>query len=194
MANRRHDTNATAREAEPDDKLEGGELEDQPMKEDASANEPSEVTEDSPTQNVPNEEEEETPETDPEAAAQKELIATSTPTTDLEIALRAELTRQVKINDRLVSEITKLNNFLSKRKQTYKRKRKENEAPRKSLSAYNIFVKEHFAKLAEKNKEALKSGDLSKQMTRVPPAQKVAEAGRAWKALSAEEKAKYEAM
>ena len=173
----KEDTKVAAKEAEPDDDKE---LHDEPTKEEAPADEEDtdKAGED---------------ETDPEAAAQKELIATSTPTTDLEIALRAELTRQLQVNERLVSEITKLNTFMSKRKQTYKRKRKENEAPRKSLSGYNIFVREHFAKLAEKNQEALKSGDLSKQMTRIPAAQKVAEAGKAWRALSAEEKAKYEA-
>jgi hypothetical protein len=131
---------------------------------------------------------------DPNAAAQKELISKSTPTTELEIALKAELDRQGKLNERLQSEIAKLQNFVVKRKQTYKRKRKEEEAPRKSLSAYNLFVRERFAKLAEENQNALKSGDTQKQLTRIPPAKKVAEAARAWKALSAEEKAKYEAM
>ena len=131
---------------------------------------------------------------DPVAATQKELIATSTPTTDLEIALKAELDRQMKLNGRLQSEISKLKNFVSKRKQAYKRKRKEDEAPKKSLSGYNMFVKERFAKLAIENQKALKSGDAKDQLTRIAPHKKVAEAGKAWRALSAEEKAKYEAM
>ena len=131
---------------------------------------------------------------DPEVASQKELIATSVPTTDLEIALKAELDRQMNLNERLRSEISKLKNFVSKRKQTYKRKRKDDEAPRKSLSGYNLFVRERFAKLSEQNKKALESGDVSKQLERVPPHKKVAEAARAWKALSAEEKARYDAM
>ena len=131
---------------------------------------------------------------DPDTQAQKDLIAKSTPTTPLEIALTAELQRQTALNARLQSELNKLQNFVSKRKQTYKRKRKDDEAPRKSLSAYNMFVRERFAKLAEENKKALESGDTERQLERVAPHKKVAEAGRAWKALSAEEKAKYEAM
>ena len=142
-----------------------------------------------------NEDEEEEPlDVDPNVASQKELIDNSVPTTDLEIALKAELDRQMIINERLRSEIYKLKNFVSKRKQTYKRKRKDGEAPRKSLSGYNLFVRERFAKLSEQNKKALESGDVSEQLERVPPHKKVAEAARAWKALSAEEKAKYDAM
>lgn len=131
---------------------------------------------------------------DVDAQTHKDLIATSAPAPPLEIALAAELRRQTAVVARLQSELSKLQNFVSKRKQTYKRKRKDDEAPRKSLSGYNMFVRERFAKLAEENKKALESGDTTRQMERVPPHEKVAEAGRAWKALSKEEKAKYDAL
>ena len=131
---------------------------------------------------------------DPNAHEQQDLIAKSTPTTPLEIALKAELDRQINHNERLTTEITKLKQFISKRKQTYKRKRKEEGAPRKSLSAYNLFVRERFAKLAKENESALKSADTDAQLKRVPPASLVAKTGNEWRALSAEEKAKYEEM
>lgn len=131
---------------------------------------------------------------DPEFSNQQNLIANSTPTTPLEIALSAELKRRTLHVERLTAEISKLKAFISKRKQTYKRKRKEEGAPRKSLSAYNLFVRERFAKLAKENEAALKSADANKQLKRVPPASQVAAAGEAWRALSAEEKAKYEEM
>mmetsp|Transcript_12813 Transcript_12813/g.27001 ORF Transcript_12813/g.27001 Transcript_12813/m.27001 type:complete len:383 (+) Transcript_12813:395-1543(+) len=131
---------------------------------------------------------------DPEFSNQQNLIANSTPTTPLEIALSAELKRRTLHVERLTAEISKLKAFISKRKQTYKRKRKEEGAPRKSLSAYNLFVRERFAKLAKENEAALKSADANKQLKRVPPASQVAAAGEAWRALSAEEKVKYEEM
>lgn len=124
----------------------------------------------------------------------QELISKSVPTTPLEIALKAELERRTQHVDRLTAEVTKLKTFISKRKQTYKRKRKEEGAPRKSLSAYNLFVRERFAKLAKDNEAALKSADTDQQLKRVPPASQVAAAGNAWRALSAEEKSKYEDM
>jgi len=61
---------------------------------------------------------------DPEVMAQAELINSSTPTTDLEIALKAALDRKTAHIERLTVEISKLRAFVSKRKQTYKRKRK----------------------------------------------------------------------
>ncbi len=87
---------------------------------------------------------------DPDAAADREIIAKSTPTSELEIALKAELDRQIQLNERLKSEVDKLKIFISKRKRGgYRRKRKGEDAPRKNLSAYNVFVRERFAKLAK---------------------------------------------
>ncbi|OEU12734.1 HMG-box, partial [Fragilariopsis cylindrus CCMP1102] len=73
-----------------------------------------------------------------------------------------------------------------------KRKRKDEGAPTRALSAYNIFVQEKFAELAKKNDDALKSTDTNAQMRRVPPASLVKTTGTRWKALSEEEKSKYE--
>ena len=78
--------------------------------------------------------------TDPVILAQIELIRKSTPTTDLEIALGTTLDRKQNHIDRLTQEIIKLKQFISKRKQTYKRKRKDDGAPTRALSAYNIFI------------------------------------------------------
>lgn len=134
------------------------------------------------------------PPTDPVALRYQELIANSAPRTELEVALKAELDRRTHHVERLTNEVTKLKQFISKRKQTYKRKRKEEGAPRKSLSAYNLFVRERFAKLAKENDKALKSSDTGAQLKRVPPASLVAATGNEWRALSAEEKKKYEEM
>jgi len=129
---------------------------------------------------------------DPELAAHDELIARSVPTTDLEIALTAVLRRKHAHIERLTNEIDKLKAFVSKRKQTYKRKRKEEGAPTRALSAYNIFIQDRFAKLAKENENALKSDDAEAQLKRVPPSNLVASTGTAWKELSDEVKAQYE--
>jgi hypothetical protein len=135
---------------------------------------------------------EEHPVHDPEFMARLNLVNTETPKTDLEIAFAAVLKRKEQHIERLVSEISKLKGFIAKRKQTYKRKRKDEGAPTRALSAYNIFVQDRFARLAKENDAALKSTDTNIQMQRVPPANLVAITGNAWKALPAEEKAKYE--
>jgi HMG-box domain len=135
---------------------------------------------------------EEENETDPEILAQMELIEKSTPTTDLEIALSNVMKRKVNHLNRLTAEIVKLKNFISKRKQTYKRKRKDDGAPTRALSAYNIFIQERFALLAKQNEKALKSESDDVTLTRVPPAHLVAATGNVWKSLSAKEKQKYE--
>ena len=129
---------------------------------------------------------------DPRIAADMEYIAQTEPSTRLEIALSDTLKRKEAHIDRLTGEITKLKAFISKRKQTYKRKRKDEGAPTRALSAYNIFVQDRFARLAKENENALKSADTDAQLKRVPPASLVASTGNAWKELSAEQKVKYE--
>ncbi|KAG7338708.1 HMG high mobility group box-containing protein [Nitzschia inconspicua] len=129
---------------------------------------------------------------DPEYTAHLDKIKAETPKTDLEVAFAAVLNRKEQHISRLVGEISKLKGFIAKRKQTYKRKRKDEGAPTRALSAYNIFVQDRFARLAKENAAALKSTDTNIQMQRVPPANLVASTGNAWKALPAEEKAKYE--
>ncbi|KAL7539005.1 hypothetical protein ACHAXR_010711 [Thalassiosira sp. AJA248-18] len=131
---------------------------------------------------------------DPVSVRNSEIIANSTPATDLEIALKAELGRQIEHNEKLAGEVTKLRGFIAKRKQTYKRKRKDESAPRKKLSGYNLFVRERFARLAKQNEEALKSLDNGAELRRVPPASGIASSGHAWSQLSAEEKARYNEM
>jgi hypothetical protein len=131
-------------------------------------------------------------ELDPEFAEQLEIIKTSEPQSELEIALSETLKRREEQLERLSGEITKLKAFISKRKQTYKRKRKETGAPTRALSAYNIFVQDKFSMLAKENEQALKSADSEAVLKRVPPASLVASTGNEWKELSAEEKAHYD--
>ena len=111
---------------------------------------------------------------------------------ELELALYAELESKDEQIARLSEEILKLKGFVSKRKQQYKRKRKDDNAPTRAMSAYNIFIKERFSKLAKQNEDALKSKDAGIPLERVPPSSLVASSGSAWKELSAEEKAEYE--
>lgn len=130
--------------------------------------------------------------TDPKVAEDLKYIEETEATTKLEIALTEALKRKDSHVERLSGEIRKLKAFISKRKQTYKRKRKDEGAPTRALSAYNIFVQDRFARLAKENETALKSADSDAQLKRVPPASLVASTGNAWKELAAEEKAKYE--
>jgi len=130
----------------------------------------------------------------PDRALHLELIASSTPKTPLELALKSELDRRTHHNDLLASECAKLRSFIAKRKQTYKRKRKDESAPRKKLSGYNIFVKETFAKIARENEDALRDADSTSELKRIPPASNIASAGAGWSQLSAEEKARYNEM
>ena len=53
-------------------------------------------------------------EDDPKSLDNKRIIADSTPSTDLEVALKAELDKQVKRNEMLSSELVKLRQILSK--------------------------------------------------------------------------------
>lgn len=129
---------------------------------------------------------------DPEFMAHLERIKAEVPKTDLEMSFATVLNRKEQHITRLVGEISKLKGFIAKRKQTYKRKRKDESAPTRALSAYNIFVQDRFARLAKENAAALKSTDTNIQMQRVPPANLVASTGNAWKTLSLEERAKYE--
>lgn len=129
--------------------------------------------------------------TDKEQEARQELIRNSTPTTPLEIALAKELERRNGQIARLSGEVIKLKQFISKRKQTYKRKRKEDGAPTRALSAYNIFVQYRFEQLAKENEEALMSSDSDAKMRRVPPASLVARTGNEWRDLDPEKKATF---
>ena len=130
--------------------------------------------------------------TDPLLIKQQELIEASSPSTELEGALYDTLKRREAHIERLTNEVTKLRAFISKRKQTYKRKRKDEGAPTRALSAYNIFVQDRFSRLAKENEQALKSADSDAQLKRVPPASLVASTGNEWKELSAEQKSHYE--
>jgi CHAT domain-containing protein len=133
-----------------------------------------------------------TEEIDPELMLKMEVINNTVPGTELEIAMREILKRKEHHIARLSQEITKLKAFISKRKQTYKRKRKDEGAPTRALSAYNIFVQERFARLAKDNENALKSDDADAKLKRVPPANLVASTGNEWKELTAQDKEKYE--
>lgn len=129
---------------------------------------------------------------DPKVKEEQALIESHEPRTPLEIALTAQRQRSLEHIDRLTAEILKLKAFISKRKQTYKRKRKETGAPTRALSAYNIFIKERFKRLSRENEVALKSSDTDARLKRVPPASLVASTGNQWKELSAQEKQYYE--
>jgi hypothetical protein len=121
-----------------------------------------------------------------------EYVKNTDATSRLEITLEEILRRKDSHIARLTGEINKLKAFISKRKQTYKRKRKDEGAPTRALSAYNIFVQDRFARLAKENDVALKSLDSDAQLKRVPPANLVAATGNQWKELSAEGKKSYE--
>jgi CHAT domain-containing protein len=133
-----------------------------------------------------------TEEIDPDLMSKMEVINNTVPGTELEIAMSEILKRKEHHIARLSQEITKLKAFISKRKQTYKRKRKDEGAPTRALSAYNIFVQERFARLAKDNENALKSDDADAKLKRVPPANLVASTGNEWKELTAQDKEKYE--
>lgn len=115
---------------------------------------------------------------DPKVAGEMEYIKVTEPTTRLELALTDALKRKESHIERLSGEVQKLKAFISKRKQTYKRKRKDEGAPTRALSAYNIFVQDRFAQLAKENEAALKSADTDVQLKRVPPANLVASTGK----------------
>jgi hypothetical protein len=129
---------------------------------------------------------------DPEIIKQHELIENTPRTTPLEIALYETFKRKESQVERLSGEVTKLKAFISKRKQTYKRKRKDEGAPTRALSAYNIFVQDRFSRLAKENEQALKSSDTDAVLKRVPPASLVASTGNQWKELPADQKSSYE--
>lgn len=134
----------------------------------------------------------EPPDETPLDEATAQLLRDEVPSTPLEKAYADLLERKEQHILRLTNEIMKLKTFISKRKQTYKRKRKDDSAPTRALSAYNLFIKDRFAQLAKENEKALKSTDTEAQLKRVPPANLVASTGNQWKLLPAEEKAKYE--
>ena len=130
--------------------------------------------------------------TDPIIMQQNEIIANGTPTTPLEIALTESLKRKEIHITRLTNECVKLKAFISKRKQTYKRKRKDDGAPTRAISAYNFFIKDRFAQLSKDNEKALLSESADATMKRVPPSSLISSTGSAWKELSSQEKQKYE--
>ena len=129
---------------------------------------------------------------DPKIAEDMEFIKNTKPESRLEICLTEALYRKDAHIHRLMNEIGKLKQYISKRKQSYKRKRKDDGAPRRALSAYNIFMQDRFAQLAKENQAALTNGDPDAQLQRVASANLVTTSGHAWKELPAEEKAKYE--
>ena len=131
-------------------------------------------------------------EMDDKTRADMELIKSSVPTSQLEIALSDALAKRDAHILRLSNEIRKLKKFISKRKQTYKRKRKDDGAPTRALSGYNIFIQDRFKRLAKENENALKSTDSDAELQRVPPANLVAVTGNEWKDLPEEEKRKYD--
>jgi hypothetical protein len=131
-------------------------------------------------------------ESGPELTAAMDLIAKSEPTTELEKALFAVIQKKDAHITKLTTEVFKLKVFVAKRRQVYKRKRKDDGAPVRALSAYNIFIKDRFEQLAKNNEEALKNEDSDAVLKRVPPSNIVAATGIEWKELSAEERQKYE--
>lgn len=127
-----------------------------------------------------------------ETKADDEFLKNNAPKSELEIVLTRVLERKNHHIQRLSQEMAKVKEFISKRKQTYKRKRKLDGAPTRALSAYNIFIKDRFAQLAKENEEALKSDNKDAKLMRVASSSLVAQTGNIWKELPPEEKAKYE--
>ena len=78
---------------------------------------------------------------DADALVQEKIVKNSTPTTELEIALTKILERKEALIERLRIANTKMTKFVSKRKQTYKRKRKDDGAPVRALSGYNLYIR-----------------------------------------------------
>ena len=137
---------------------------------------------------------------EPNDIRNREIINDSTPKSELEVALTSELHRLTRQNELLSQECTRLRGCFTSstttnakknifRKQiNYKRKRKDESAPRKVLSGYNLFVRERYAKIAKDNEEAMKSG--AKQMVNT----NISSSGKAWNMLTTEEKEKYNQM
>jgi hypothetical protein len=197
MSSRRKTRKDTAKKDETEEVQKAEETVDEkdetPVKNEKEAD-PDEVQIENKLENDLNEEDK------PETVMDKEpdeallLIEKSTPETPLEIALTEQLKIKVSQIERLSGEVVKLKTFISKRKQTYKRKRKDEGAPTRALSAYNIFVQNRFSRLAKENEKALQSTDVDAQMKRVPPASLVASTGNEWKDLGVKEKSIYEEL
>ena len=119
------------------------------------------------------------------------LLASIRPETDNEKKLYEALEKQILFAERIYQEVRKLKAFCKKRKQPYKRKRKETGAPVRALSAYNIFMKEKFDQISQENKDALRSDDKDVQLKRLPPASIVSKTASLWKELPSDQKRVY---
>jgi len=135
---------------------------------------------------------------EPNDIRNREMINNSTPKSELEVALTSELHRLTRKNELLNQEVTRLRGFFTSTTKTkknifrkqinYKRKRKDESAPRKVLSGYNLFVRERYAKAAKDN-ESLNGG--AKQVVNTND---ISSSGKAWNMLTTEEKEKYNQM
>lgn len=129
---------------------------------------------------------------DPEIKARLDLIANNEAKTELEIALKTELDIRNKQVETLRSELIYMKNFVSRRRQKYKRKRPNDKAPRRAMSAYNLFVQDRFRKIAKENKEVLMDASNCKDMERVEATSLVTKTGNEWSNLSLEQRQAYE--
>ncbi|GFH57951.1 hypothetical protein CTEN210_14427 [Chaetoceros tenuissimus] len=129
---------------------------------------------------------------DPEVKARRELIEKTEAKSELEIALKTELDIRKKQVETLRSELIHMKNFVSRRRQKYKRKRSNDKAPRKAMSAYNLFMQDRFRKIAKENKEVLLDASNCKNMERVEASSLVTKTGHEWSKLSLEQRQVYE--
>lgn len=120
------------------------------------------------------------------------LIASRDPNSSLEHAMAEELEHRAVIINHQSNEIKKLKTFIAKRKKRYTRRQKEAAAPRKPLSAYNVFMKGEFKKLRVENDAILNNIDSEEELKRLASSTILKDVARIWNLLSSEEKAPYE--